>query len=242
VPLGLLAQGVVLTFAFAGPPRAARGVPRLDTRSLLRLIVPGVSRRLNFLRELGSQLEVRLAIPLESIPAVEERVSPAVLGTRASELLDLLDWTLEGAAADLLAWCCGDRPAILYVLLRSLDDSRMRREPLTVDDVMAAWRSAQFRDAVRGLLEPVFSDALARSVVEAVQVSAEGRAGSAFEDVAMLLEPQPEEHVHEAVAALTQQGMLETLGEGRCRLPSNGLGVLIADLFAGSDSLPAQYS
>lgn len=206
-----------------------------DARTLLRLLRDGAHRRVNFLREIGARSKLSTAIPQELASLRLPPMNPGDLGVYASWLLDILNVEVQGPVLVdvLLHYSGGLQRPLLHLLRVVLAGMPSRRQPLTIEDVERAWRSAAFRDAARlELLEPLVPYPEVRAVLGAAVFTA-GHPGAEFtiDDITFALEEfwkvdLPEDHVAAALERLAEFG-LAARADRNYRIPRSGVGALL---------------
>lgn len=230
-----------ICFLGAGGRQCPARTIAFDTWTLLPLFADRDQehRRLNFLRALGSRVELDAAIPpeIKTIPVPAR--DPAAASVFAAWVLDIVNvGVTEPAVVDLIVYYAGADPRLVLHLLRALFcTASSRRAALGLDDLERAWRGATFRDAARAhLLGPLDAQPLLRAVLGAALLMGE-QPGSPVpvEDICFALDELsdrslPEQEVRTALDRLVEMGILDALERGgHYLIPASGIGRILRD-------------
>lgn len=228
------------------PPRSIR----FDVWTLLRLLADRQHRRVNFLRELGSEVDLETAIPAQLEGLELPSTDPAAVRIYAAWVLDVVDVEVaDPAAFDVIVYYGGAQPRLILRLMRALlGAASSRRSAIRYDDVRRVWQMPSFRKAAcSDLLDPIAGDPSLRAVLGAALFAAARPGGSlTAEDVCLALAEFWATEIKESDAAaklnrLADQQLIEVASApGEYRVPASGIGSLLIEGVADVEDYIAQ--
>jgi hypothetical protein len=218
-----------------------------DARALLRLMPNRHHRKLNFLRELGSQLK-----PSEMLPSRTESLVNA-LPDDAVGLRSCVNWWFdmlgldagETAIAELVVYYTGGHRELIIHLVRELFAALSEhRGTITRAQLSSAWASPHFRSTARSvILKPFEDDPLARAVLGAARFAgAQPSDVLSPESIQSVIEDYwsrkiPLDQITNRMARLAEMKLLEaTPIPMTFRIRQSGIDYLLADVLRDEDA------
>jgi len=238
-PEGHPQEAMGICFLPAGGASCPARTIAFDSWTLLPLLADRDQehRRLNFLRALGSTVELDAAIPphVGTLPLPAR--DPAAARTFAAWVLDIVNvGVADPAVVDLVVYYAGADPRLVLHLLRALfSAASSRRAAMELGDLERAWRGPSFRDAAGvELLGPLDAQPLLRAVLGAALLTGAHPGGPVpVEDVCFALvgfwqSDLQEPEVRTSLGRLAELGILDVLEPSiTYRIPASGVGPIL---------------
>jgi hypothetical protein len=208
---------------------AREGTASVDAVGILRLVGEPVDRRVNFLRDIGRQLDLRTSISTADAGAAGLSADANALRWQLAWTLDVLDVDADPTVPDVANHLCGGRAGLLLLLLaEALERLSSRNERLTLEVLVDASAASHLHDQVRSRFTRSLDEALSRAVFGTTALLAETQSAAVSPDevrdalAAFWSVEIPTTRVIEALARLAEDDLVRCRNDGHFAL-ANGI-------------------